>query len=193
MALIKPGKDTINVSSLNTVYYPQTSINVGAGVPTGVIWPFARNTSPTGWMICSGEAISRTTYAQLFSVIGTTYGIGDGTTTFNIPNTQGVSLKGAGSQNINGRSKDAGSLGQVLEDQSQGFGLKFTVDGEPSNNTTSPAPYWGNVTRRNPLSTSFEIDSIPTRISDGSNGTPRSGNATRDSSLAVNYIIKYQK
>lgn len=51
------------------------------------IWPV--NTVPTGWLACDGAAVSRTTYAKLFAILGTTYGAGDGTTTFNTPNMKG--------------------------------------------------------------------------------------------------------
>lgn len=63
-------------------------------VPTGSIMQFAGGSSPTGWLICDGSTVSRTTYATLFSVIGTTYGSGDGSTTFNLPNTAGKSVFG---------------------------------------------------------------------------------------------------
>lgn len=53
--------------------------------PPGIVQETASATPPTGWLICDGSAISRTTYANLFTAIGTTYGTGDGTTTFNIP------------------------------------------------------------------------------------------------------------
>jgi microcystin-dependent protein len=55
-------------------------------VPTGVILPFGGATAPAGWLLCNGTAVSRTTYAPLFAVIGTAYGPGDGSTTFNLPN-----------------------------------------------------------------------------------------------------------
>ena len=54
--------------------------------PTGVVQAFAGSTSPAGWLLCDGSAVSRTDYAALFAVIGTTYGAGDGTDTFNLPN-----------------------------------------------------------------------------------------------------------
>ena len=54
--------------------------------PTGVVQAFAGRTTPQGWLLCDGSAVSRTTYAALFAVIGTTYGAGDGSTTFNLPN-----------------------------------------------------------------------------------------------------------
>lgn len=52
----------------------------------GQVAMFATTTAPTGWLLCNGSAVSRVTYAELFAAIGTTYGIGDGLTTFNVPN-----------------------------------------------------------------------------------------------------------
>lgn len=57
--------------------------------PIGEITMWATNTAPTGWLIADGSAISRSTYSALFGVLGTTYGVGDGTTTFNLPNLKG--------------------------------------------------------------------------------------------------------
>lgn len=60
-------------------------------VPTGVLTMYVDSaTPPSGWLICDGSAVSRTTYADLFAVIGTTYGAGDGSTTFNLPDFKGV-------------------------------------------------------------------------------------------------------
>ncbi|MBR2008287.1 MAG: tail fiber protein [Alistipes sp.] len=58
---------------------------VALAEPTGSIKPFAGTTIPDGYLLCDGSAVSRTTYAALFAVIGTTYGTGDGSTTFNLP------------------------------------------------------------------------------------------------------------
>lgn len=57
--------------------------------PAGIIMPFAGTVAPQGCLFCDGSAVSRTTYAELFSVIGTTYGEGDGETTFNVPDLSG--------------------------------------------------------------------------------------------------------
>jgi len=57
--------------------------------PTGVINSFAGSTAPSGWLLCDGSAVSRVTYSALFAVIGTIYGVGDGSTTFNLPNLKG--------------------------------------------------------------------------------------------------------
>jgi microcystin-dependent protein len=63
-------------------------------VPAGVIVPFAVAGSPTGWLACGGQAVSRTTYASLFTAIGTYYGSGDGSTTFNLPDLRGRVIAG---------------------------------------------------------------------------------------------------
>ena len=64
--------------------------------PVGMISPFAGSSSPEGWLICDGAAVSRSTYAVLFGLISTTYGIGDGSTTFNVPDLRGRAAIGAG-------------------------------------------------------------------------------------------------
>lgn len=58
-------------------------------IPPGIITPYGGSSAPAGWVICDGAAISRTTYVNLFNVVGTQFGIGDGSTTFNVPNMKG--------------------------------------------------------------------------------------------------------
>lgn len=60
----------------------------GNAMLTGAIIEWPSDTVPAGYLLCDGSAVSRTTYADLFAVIGTTYGVGDGSTTFNLPNRQ---------------------------------------------------------------------------------------------------------
>jgi microcystin-dependent protein len=62
--------------------------------PSGSVIATARSSAPTGWLLCDGSAVSRTTYADLFSAISTTYGVGDGATTFNVPNVKGRVIAG---------------------------------------------------------------------------------------------------
>ena len=69
-------------------------------VPTGTIIWYATSSAPSGYLICNGAAISRTDYATLFAIIGTTFGTGNGTTTFNVPNLINKIIKG-NSANIN--------------------------------------------------------------------------------------------
>lgn len=80
----------INDTNLNQMQLNiENAINAqvaGDTLPVGSIVPFGSNVIPENWLLCDGSAISRTEYALLFSIIGTTYGQGDGSTTFNIPN-----------------------------------------------------------------------------------------------------------
>ncbi|CAI8813467.1 tail fiber protein [Chryseobacterium sp. IT-36CA2] len=66
----------------------------GEGVPPGSVFYRASSTIPTGYLECNGSAVSRTAYADLFSVIGITYGTGDGSTTFNLPDLRGEFIRG---------------------------------------------------------------------------------------------------
>jgi microcystin-dependent protein len=61
----------------------------GGGAITGEGKLWFTGTAPTGWLLCNGDAVSRSTYADLFAVIGTTYGSGNGSTTFNVPDFRG--------------------------------------------------------------------------------------------------------
>lgn len=81
---------TINTSSNFTINY------VPIASPIGSITAYTLAISPPGWLICDGAAVSRSTYASLFAIIGTTFGTGNNTTTFNVPNYQGAFLRGTG-------------------------------------------------------------------------------------------------
>jgi microcystin-dependent protein len=78
--------------------FSQQTVNAGLTiqVPAGVISQFAGSTAPNGYLVCDGAAVSRSTYSDLFNSIGTTYGNGNGSTTFNIPNFQGRVPVGVG-------------------------------------------------------------------------------------------------
>lgn len=67
-----------------------------SGMPAGMISPFGGTEAPDGWLPCDGRAVSRATYANLFSAIGVVWGAGNGSTTFNIPNLAGKFLRGVG-------------------------------------------------------------------------------------------------
>jgi microcystin-dependent protein len=75
-------------------------------VPTGAVLPFAGTTAPAGFLLCAGQAVSRTAYGDLFAAIGTAYGAGDGSTTFNVPDLRGRIV--AGKDDMGGT--DAGRL-----------------------------------------------------------------------------------
>ena len=91
-----------SIASVGTSGQVLTSNGAGA-LPTfqtpnpfasGMLMPYAGSSAPTGWLLCYGQAISRSTYADLFSAIGTTYGVGDNSTTFNVPDLRGRSIFG---------------------------------------------------------------------------------------------------
>ena len=75
---------------------------VAARMPPGATIDFAGSTVPNGWALCDGRALNRTTYAKLFAAIGTTWGAGDGSTTFNIPDLRGRIAVAAGSSTDDG-------------------------------------------------------------------------------------------
>jgi microcystin-dependent protein len=77
-----------------------------AAMPAGLVLHFANITAPAGYLECNGQAVSRTTYAPLFTAIGTLYGAGDGSTTFNVPDLRGEFIRGAD----NARGVDAGRV-----------------------------------------------------------------------------------
>lgn len=86
--------------------------SVEQGNPAGAVITFAGATPPSGYLECDGSAVSRSTYAKLFSVIGETYGVGDGSTTFNLPDLRGEFIRGYDS----GRGVDSGrTLGSWQE------------------------------------------------------------------------------
>ncbi|MGN6535217.1 MAG: phage tail protein [Mesorhizobium sp.] len=95
-----------NVATSQTATNAATVGQVQSAAPLGVVADFAGSTAPAGWLLCYGQAISRTTYAALFAVIGTTYGTGDGSTTFNVPDCRG--RVSAGRDDMGGT--DAGRL-----------------------------------------------------------------------------------
>lgn len=96
----------LNAENLNNPSI--TSLRVGESVITdelaGVIQMFAGSTAPNGWLICNGAAVSRSDYATLFRVIGTTYGGGDGSTTFNLPDLRGRFPIGVGNGDAGGHT-----------------------------------------------------------------------------------------
>ncbi len=78
--------DNVRISTVDT---DQEETTVSNGNTTGMIQIYAGSTAPEGWLLCNGAAVSRATYADLFAVIGTVYGLGNANTTFNLPDLRG--------------------------------------------------------------------------------------------------------
>jgi len=81
----------------------QTALGQNA-IPTGMIAPLGMVTAPLGWILCDGSAVSRTRYSALFTAIGTVWGAGDGSTTFNLPNLTNRFLVGNGTLTLGNTS-----------------------------------------------------------------------------------------
>ena len=147
-----------------------------ADSPIGSILPYGGATAPSGWMICDGTAISRTTYSELFAVIGTSFGAGDGSTTFNLPDLREATTKGVGltGKSNNHYDSDGVALGEFINDRMQDHGHSSggTSVGNGSYIASASASV-GNV-----------------MSSSGVAGTYRSGATTEVKAVGVNYIIK---
>jgi hypothetical protein len=153
----------------------------------GSIYGTARSTVPSGYLLCDGSTISRTAYSRLFSAIGVTYGVGDGSTTFTIPDLRGAVPRGAGTSS--GYAQNVTSiLGTKQDDAFQSFRVHLeswsaeTGDGvgNPRNQGYGLNGPYGD-----------EIASTGRFTAHGSNGIPRNSNETRMKNQAVNFFIKF--
>jgi microcystin-dependent protein len=109
------GHTTGNLASLDANGNPQDSGESASGIiavaaPTGAILNWTTVTPPTGWLECDGSAVSRATYAALYAVISDTFGNGDGSTTFNLPDLRGEFVRGY-DDGTRGIDPDARSMG----------------------------------------------------------------------------------
>lgn len=96
--------------ALRTIRGEDSTVEFLGGVPPGAVIPYAGTSAPAGWLFVNGGAVSRTTYARLFTAIGTLYGVGDGSTTFNIPDLNGriiIGRDGVGRVTAGGGNWDA--------------------------------------------------------------------------------------
>lgn len=160
--------------------------------PTGAVIMFAGSSAPSGYLLCNGSAVSRTTYSSLFSVVGTTYGSGDGSTTFNLPNTQGIFVRSAGSQTIVGKSYSA-TLGTSENDKTAVNGLTIS-DPEHNHGTGGDGVYIKNGTTGLggviAAGTGSSFQSIAVTGSSPTGISLRGDTETQPANLALNYIIK---
>ena len=169
----------------------------GAVLPSGMIVAYAGAQPPAGWLPCDGRAVSRTTYAALYGVVGNTWGRGDATTTFNLPDLRGRFLRGvdggAGHDpdastriSINDGGNMGDMVGSLQRDAMQGHAhaidqllLVGNTDGQGT----------ARIAKSDQGSVPFRI-TTNALISDGAHGVPQIAEETRPQNASVNYIIK---
>lgn len=120
----------------------------------GTIKMFAGSIAPDGWLLCNGQAVSRTTYSKLFNVIGTTYGEGDGSTTFNVPDLRGRTPVGVGTGTATGAT--AHTLGQKAGVESSSYTPAGTIGGTAITQAQLPA-ISASVNVRNVANASYNM------------------------------------
>jgi microcystin-dependent protein len=162
---------------------------VPSSMPSGAVIPFAGSTEPSGWLFCFGQAISRTTYAELFAAVSTTYGVGDGSTTFNLPDLRGRVVAGQddmGGTSANRLTNQTGGLdGDVLGATGGAETHTLTIAQMPAHTHTAPTGLSGSG------STNLSIGSGSSGTSSVT-GSQGSGNAHNNvqPTIILNYIIK---
>lgn len=128
-----PSGTTAATPSGSTDVANKAYVDAGAAV-SGQIIAYAGVSPPTGWLFCAGQAVSRTTFATLFGVIGTLYGVGDGSTTFNVPDLRGRAVFGVDNMGSLGA---AGRLGSGATGGITGTASLAASGGEQSHVLTS--------------------------------------------------------
>jgi microcystin-dependent protein len=181
---------TLNLSS-KTVTLPNASVTLAqlvtavqqALLPAGAVQAFAMNSAPAGWLEADGSNVNRTTYAALFSAISTTYGAGDGSTTFALPDLRGIFVRGSGSQEISGTT------------YSKSFATKERDAFQAHKHTLRTRSSFGGdtdyVSREAGGTTIVTANAMVGYAEDGSSGTPRTANETRPANIALLYCIKF--
>lgn len=169
---------TIVVNSRGQVTSVTTSaLPVAESFLVGMVMPYAGSSAPSKWSLCDGSEISRTTYASLFSVIGTTYGAGNGSTTFRLPDLRGKTTVGAGT--------GSGLTQRNLADAGGAETVTLGINQIPSH-SHSAATVGSNF-----FNGTAEQGTIGGRASSGSTGNAGGGQSHSNMQpfLVLNYII----
>ena len=117
---LKPGKYLGDAEADSLTMSGVRSLSVGGvyggNTPVGAMLDWSTNTAPNGWLICDGSAVPRSTYNDLFAVVGTTFGSGDGSSTFNVPDFKGRVAIGrdSGDGDFNSLGRLGGEKGHLL-------------------------------------------------------------------------------
>lgn len=159
-----------------------------ADAPVGSIQAYGGATAPFGWLLCQGQAVSRATYAELFGVIGTSFGAGDGSTTFNVPDLRETVPVGSDTRGSGVSAHDTYTVGQFKDDQMQNAEGHFTAysysnglaGGAFSSNIDNPDVLMGGTTP------TLNFDDFSFNLSN----VARTGTTTHGKQLGVNFIIK---
>lgn len=146
-----------------------------SGAPAGTILPCGNSTALPGTLLCQGQAVSRTTYAALFTAIGTTYGVGDGSTTFNLPDTRGIFLRGAGTNPSNASNTTTLGARQADEFKQHGHNLSDNIKQGFGYASGGNSPVWERL-------------GGGTQLTASNSGTTAE---TRPANVGVNYCIAY--
>lgn len=157
----------------------------------GMIFPFAGNsTIPTGFLPCNGSAVSRTTYAKLFAVIGTTYGAGNGSTTFNLPNLTDKFIQGS---NTVGAVKKAGLPNITSRVEFRPMSDNQETCTGPTNGFVTYTHNGGNTWANNISRATGNTFANELFTFDASKGNSIYGNSStvQPPALTMRYIIKY--
>tara|TARA_Y100000361_G_C11158746_1_gene345804 strand:- start:467 stop:1246 length:780 start_codon:yes stop_codon:yes gene_type:complete len=180
-ANIATNTSNISTNTANIATNTSDIATLQSGVlSSGALVSYAGSSIPTGFLDCDGSAVDRTTYADLFTAIGTTWGIGDGSTTFNIPDLRSAHLRGVGTSTIFTHNNSI-TLSQTVNDQMQGHHHSAGYN----NDTGSSADAIGSGS-----SAAATFNGINDPETDGSNGTPRTGAETSVKARGVYFIIK---
>jgi len=166
---------------------------IANGVPAGSIFTFASTTVPSGYLECNGAAVSRSTYATLFAAISTTFGVGDGSATFNLPDLRGQFVRGW-ANNATGTGDDGRSFGSSQADQNKTHGHTASVTDPGHKHVTK-----GHGTQDDGgsnLTGSTSGGSSSTSMNDANTGISVSvasdgGAEVRVKNIALMYVIKF--
>jgi microcystin-dependent protein len=119
------------------------------GIPTGTITPWSQASAPTGFLECDGAAVSRSTYAALFAVVSTTYGVGDGSTTFNLPDL--TDRVACGKSNTKNFASTGGANTVTPTGNIEGSTANATLSTEQLASHTHPSGAGGQAARGNEI------------------------------------------
>ena len=171
--------------TINGIAFDGTAnIMIHVTAPAGVIIPFAGASVPTGYLLCNGAAVSRTDYANLFAAIGTLYGAGDGSTTFNLPDARDRVLQGASGKHSVG-SYIAAGLPNITGSLAQGAACAAIQGG---------AGAFGAGGSTNHAAQAFDSNMFPYAVDFNASRASTiygASSTVQSPAIATNFIIKY--